>query len=63
MKVELIEKLVPSASLTSWARYRINVFGGRILKRLVIRQHLDPVGANQRWIFFQGAYYGIVFLL
>ena len=63
MEVKQTEKFVPSGPSTSWARDSINVFGGPILQRSMIRQDLDSIGANPRLVLFQSADYGICFLL
>ena len=41
MEVKQTEKFVPSGPSTSWARDSINVFGGPILQRSMIRQDFD----------------------
>ena len=63
MEVKQTEKFVPSGPSTSWARDSINVFGGPILQRSMIRQDLDSIGANPRLVLFQSADYGVGFLL
>ena len=62
MEVKQTEKFVPSGPSTSCARNRINVFGGPIFKKPMIRQDLNSIGANERLIPFQSADYGIRFL-
>ena len=63
MEVKQTEKFVPSGPSTSWARDSINVFGGPILQRSMIRQDLDSIGANPRLVLFQSTNYGVRFLL
>ena len=63
MEVKQTEKFMPSGPLTSWARDSINVFGGPILQRSMIRQDLDSIGANPRLVLLQSADYGISLLL
>ena len=63
MEVKQTEKFVPSGPSTSWAQNRINVFGGPICKRTMIRQDLDLIGANPRLVLLQSADYGVRFLL
>ena len=63
MEVKQREKFVPSGPSTSWARDSINVFGGPILQRSMIRQDLDSIGANPRLVLFQSANYGVSLLL
>ena len=63
MEVKQTEKFVPSGPSTSWARDSINVFGGPILQRSMIRQDLDSIGANPRLVLFQSTDYGVGFLL
>ena len=46
MEVKQTEKFVPSGPSTSWARDSINMFGGPILQRSMIRQDLDSIGAK-----------------
>ena len=53
MEVKQTEKFVPSGPSTSWARDSINVFGGPILQRSMIRQDLDSIGANPRLVLFK----------
>ena len=52
MEVKQTEKFVLSGPSTSWARDRINVFGGPIFQRSMIRQDLDSIGANPRLVLF-----------
>ena len=61
--VKQIKKFVPSGPSTSWAQNSINVFGGPIFKRTMIRQDLDLIGANLRLVLFRSADYGVCFLL
>ena len=63
MEVKQTEEFAPTGPSTSQAQNRINVFGGPILKRSMIRQDLEFVGANPRLILFQSADYSIYFLL
>ena len=63
MEAKQTEKFVPSSSLPSRAPNGINVLGGPIVKRSMILEDLDFVGANPRLILFQCARYGICFLL
>ena len=63
MEVKQTEKFMPSGPLTSWARDSINVFGGPILQRSMIRQDLDSIGANPRLVLFQSTDNGVGFLL
>ena len=63
MEVKQTEKFVPSGPWASWAQNRINVFGGPIFQRPMIRQDLDAIVAYSRLILFQSADYGTCFLL
>ena len=63
MEVKQTEKFVPSGPSTSWARTRINLFGGPIFKRSMISQDLKSIDANPGLILFQSADYGLGFLL
>ena len=63
MWVKQTGKFVPSGPSTSWAQNCINVFGGPLFERSMIRQNLDSIDAKPGWILFQSADYGVRFLL